>query len=327
MQIFKYQKQLLKSSPLFVRLTFSIRRISLLVPAILLFSSGGFAQFKTVVNKKDGLRYVKIPRGSFLMGCATGDKYCEAEEKPQHKVRITKSFWLSQTEITVAAFRKFVVETKYVPSSVKANQGRMYRNELNDWQWAKGLTWETPVEVGAKVPDDFPVAQVSWDDADAFCRFAGGRLPTEAEWEYASRGGLADKIYPWGNAELPSVNGIKQSNAPDESTARMFPAMKTIKGYDDGFAIYAPTASFAPNGFGLFDMAGNVWEWTNDFFAGKSFTEKERKNPKGATTGDAKIVRGGSWAYSPEQHRSSERGYFEHKEFWTASLGFRCVAR
>lgn len=295
--------------------------------AILILNFAGFAQFKIVVNRKDNLKYVKIPRGSFLMGCVPGDKFCERAEKPQHKVEITKVFWLTQTEVTVSAFRKCVKETGYVPSSVKTNKGRMYRNNLNDWEWTSGLTWETPLEAGVKVPDDFPVAQVSWDDADAFCRFAGGRLPTEAEWEYASRGGLENKLFPWGDEKIPLKNGIKQSNAPDEATARMFPGMKTFRGYDDGFAIYAPTGSFAPNSFGLFDMAGGVWEWTNDFFAEDYYTEKPQKNPTGAAVGDAKIVRGGSWAYAPEQQRSSERGYFEHKDFWTASLGFRCAAR
>lgn len=302
-----------------------LRLVALGIFASLFFSFNVSAQLKTMVNEKDGLRYVRIPAGSFLMGCVPGDKFCQIEEKPQHKGVITRDFWLSQTETTVGAFRKFIKEAGYVPSSVKKNQGRIYLNSINDWQWTNGVTWETPLAANQKAPDDFPVAQVSWDDAAAFCKFAGGRLPSEAEWEYAARGGINNQLYPWGNEETPMKNGIRQSNAPDETTARMFPGMKTFQNYTDGFAIYAPVKSFAPNNFGLYDMAGNVWEWTNDFFGDKPFGGKTETNPIGALTGDAKIVRGGSWAYSPEQQRSSERGYFEHKNFWTASLGFRCV--
>lgn len=277
-------------------------------------------------NPQDGLRYVKIPSGNFLMGCI-GDKDCWEEEKPQHKVKITRGFWLSQTETTVGAFRKFIKDSDYIPSSIKENKGRMYLNELDDWQWTSGLTWETPIVPTFKAEENFPVAQVSWDDANAFCRWAGGRLPTEAEWEYASRGGLVNNLYPWGNEILPIKNGIKQSNVPDEQTAELFPKMKVFNGYDDGFATFAPVGSFAANGFGLFDMSGNVWEWTNDWFAEKQYKNRVETNPQGAKKGKSKIVRGGAWCYSPEQHRSSERGVFEYEKFWTASLGFRCVIR
>lgn len=213
--------------------------------------------FPTVkVNAMDGLEYIYIPAGSFLMGCVQGDTSCWKEEKPQHRVHITKGFWMSRNEIRVKAFRKFVEATVY-----------------------------------------------------------------------ASCGERDNELYHWGNSTLPEVNGNKYENGPDEIMHQHFPKMKYWKGYTDGYVFYAPVGSFKPNGFGLYDMSGNVWEWCADWFAEDLFTIDERVDPvvKEKVKYKSKIIRGGAWCYSPEQHRNSERGVVEAENFWTASLGFRCV--
>lgn len=221
---------------------------------------------ETKINLVDGLEYIYIPAGSFLMGCVPGDTSCWKEEKPQHRVRITKGFWISKTEITVDAFRKFVNTTGYVSQSEKENKGRMYKNQLDDWEWTTGLTWKTPIEPNQVAEGKWPVAHVSWTDAQAYCKWAGGGLPTEAQWEYASRGGRENELYHWGNASIPEVNGKRYENGPDEIMHQQFPKMKYWKGYEDGYVFYAPVGSFEPNGFGLYDMSGNVWEWCADWF-------------------------------------------------------------
>jgi len=274
---------------------------------------------------RDGLSYAWIPEGTFQMGCVPGDTSCWEEELPRHAVNIHEGFWMSQTEVTVGAFRKFVKESSYRPESSRENKGRMYRNEADDWIWTVGLNWEYPMDSSTKADDQLPVTQVSWADAAAYCQWAGGRLPTETEWEYAARGGLHDKLFPWGDEPVPLKNGVQQSNAPDEFTRKQYPKMKTFTKYSDGYATTAPVGSFASNGFGLYDMSGNVWEWTNDTFYFNAYDYPAGVTPPDSLRRRSKIVRGGAWCYSPEQHRCSERGAFEEEKFWTASLGFRCV--
>jgi formylglycine-generating enzyme len=274
---------------------------------------------------KDDLKYLWIPPGKFQMGCVSGDTLCWEEELPRHEVTIPSGFWMSETEVTIGAFRKFLNETGYVPQSVRQNKGRMFTNEADNWIWTNGLNWQSPMDRTTNADDNLPVTQVSWDDAIAYCQWVGGRLPEESEWEYAARGGLDGKLFPWGNQALPEVDGIKYDNAPDEFTKKMFPKMKVFVGYSDGFATTAPVGSFAPNGFGLYDMAGNVWEWTSTTFYFNAYDYGVGVTPPDSLRRRSKVVRGGAWCYSPEQHRCSERGVFEDENFWTASLGFRCV--
>ena len=167
-------------------------------------------------NPNDGRDYVWIPPGRFEMGCVPGHNLCKDDEKPRHTVTITKGFWMGQTEVTVGAYRRFVNATRgRMPSEPNFNSGR-----LNEQQ---------------------PIVKVDWDTARAYCEWAGGELPTEAEWEYAARGGKEGLIYPNGN-ELTRQDARFSG------------------------AGWGPTAvgQFPPNGYGLHDMAGNAWEWVAD---------------------------------------------------------------
>ncbi|MFP2996817.1 SUMF1/EgtB/PvdO family nonheme iron enzyme [Spongiivirga sp. MCCC 1A20706] len=274
-----------------------------------------------------GLEYSFIPQGEFLMGCIPGDSLCWKEELPRRKVQIKEGFWITSTEITVGSFRKFTENFNYTPESQLKNKGRIFQNEINDWVWTSGVTWKNPLMPGLTVPDNYPVAQVSWKDAQKYCECMGGRLPTEAEWEYAARAGLENQLFTWGNKWIPVIDGVPQTNGPDITTKAIYSKMSIFNDYIDHYATYSPVGSFPPNGYNLYDMSGNVWEWCYDDFYYSRYNYSIDTNPPDSLKRKSKIVRGGTWAYSPEQHRLSERGVFESENFWTASLGFRCVIK
>lgn len=241
--------------------------------------------------------------------------------------------WMGRTEVTVGAFRRFVEGTGFVPSSEAGPdgpRGRIYLEageaEEIGWAWVRGVTWARPLDPEQPAPDEWPVAQVTPRDAEAFCAWTGGRLPTEAEWEFSARGGREGTIHVWGNQGTPEVAGDLWANGPDQETADRFPSMGTFEGYHDGFAALAPVGLFRANAFGLYDMAGNVYEFTADAYTEDTYSADTRIDPSGPTTGLGRAVRGGSWGYEPEHHRVSWRGYFsDASDFWTATLGFRCV--
>ncbi len=272
-----------------------------------------------------GLRYVRVPAGDFWMGCVPGDTQCDEHENPRHRVRLTRAYWMSTTEVTVDAFRRFVRATGHRTFAEREGRGRMFSVTRDQWEWVAGLSWERPLDPKEKTPEDWPVAQVEPADAEAYCRWAGGRLPTEAEWERAARGGREDERFPWGNESLPRVGGRSFANGPDAQTKNRIPQWQTFDGYDDGFAMLAPVARFAPNAYGLHDMAGNVYEWSADRYDATAYATGPRIDPRGPTSGDSRVVRGGGWGYYPYHLRSSFRGYFPEAGFPTATVGFRCV--
>ena len=227
-------------------------------------------------NPKDGLTYVWIPPGTFWMGALDGDEDAKKDEKPRHEVAITTGFWLSQAPVTVAAFRSCVAEIGGpMPEAPEFNPG-----------------WEK---------EDHPIVGVTWEAAAAYCSWAGGRLPTEAEWEYAARGGKEGLKYPWGNE-------ISPQNAKYKSA--------------DGTM---PVGSYAANGFGLYDMAGNVWEWCSDRYREDYYSSSPAEDPQGPAEGIQRVRRGGSWFdFSPWYLRCSDRyGFVPDYRF--NSMGFRCV--
>ena len=231
---------------------------------------------------------VWVGGGEFTMG--TDSDLGWPDEKPAHRVRVD-GFWMDEHEVTNAQFRAFVEATGYVTTAEKAPRleevmaqlppgsppppkenlvpgslvftppaGRVNLDDVSQWwAWTPGANWQHPEGPGSSIEgkDDHPVVHVSWDDAVAYARWASKRLPTEAEWEFAARGGLDGQPYVWGN-ERPSDTQIHANIWQGE-----FPHQNTVK---DGFARTAPVQSFLPNGYGLYDMAGNVWEWCADWY-------------------------------------------------------------
>jgi len=303
---------------------------------------------------------VYIPGGTFDMG---GDNdQAAADEYPKHKVTVSP-FYMDATEVTNAQFRKFVEATKYIttaerkpdweevkktvpPGTPKPDESLLVAAslvftptdgpvDLNNfsawWKWVPGANWKQPEGPGSSIvgKDNYPVVQVSWDDAVAYCKWAGKRLPTEAEWEFAARGGLVNAIYSWGNE--PVNSGKPKCN----SWEGKFPYFNEKK---DGFATLAPGKNFAPNGYGLYDMSGNVWEWCNDWFDYNYYSTLKGKttiNPQGPSKSydpedlysPKKSLRGGSFLCN-DSYCSGYRAARRMKSSPDTGLehtGFRCV--
>lgn len=226
-------------------------------------------------NPKDGLNYVWIQPGTFMMGCSPDDSACGANEKPAHRVRIGAGFWLGQTEVTVAAYKRQVGVP--MPPDPRFNVG--WRNQ------------------------EMPIVNESWEDAAAYCQRVGGRLPTEAEWEYAARGG----------------NPAARYGAPDE--------IAWFSGNSYGRA--HEVAQKRPNALGLYDMLGNSSEWVNDWYDEHYFSASQELDPRGPVTRqrDGHVLRGDSWYFPfvPAVPRVSSR-HFYWPDFGP-SVGFRCVVK
>ena len=230
---------------------------------------------------KDRAKMALIPAGSFEMG----DTMNEPEDwmkssKPVHTV-VLDAFYMDINEVTVGQFKKFVQESGYV-----------YNN------------WNIVAEYSPG--DNYPMVYVSWNDAKAYAQWVGKRLPTEAEWEYAARGGLPSNRYPWGN-------GTDQQRANYKGTSKNNQRNKCT-----------PIGSFEANGYGLYDIAGNVWEWCADWYNPDYYSTSVVTNPSGPTTGAYRVLRGGSWKYSANYLRVAYRGNSNPTQR-LISYGFRCV--
>jgi formylglycine-generating enzyme required for sulfatase activity len=232
------------------------------------------------LNPKDGLKYVWIPPGTFMMGCSPGDGECEDDEKPRHKVTITKGFWLGQTEVTVGAYKRFAAAT-----------GRQMPPEAGEHGQRVNPGWSD---------DAMPVVNVTWHDARAYCRWAGGRLPTEAEWEYAARGGSTEAHYgPIGEIAWYADNSGSKPHDVGQKRA---------------------------NGFGLYDMLGNVWEWVLDGHDKDYYKDSASQDPEGPASGGWPVQRGGAWYDEGSGNLRVSRRYCMPPEYIGESdLGFRCA--
>ena len=274
---------------------------------------------------------VWISGGIYDMGASDGDRMALPHEKPKHTVKVD-GFYMDETEVTNAQFSRFIEATNYITTAERPVDWELIKQQLPPgtpkphdslllpgsllfkktkesvpnlydfsqwWRWTNGANWKEPEGKGSSIDgkDNHPVVHVSYEDAMAYCNWAGRRLPTEAEWEFAARGGKRDKIYFWGDLtdKLSSYVNSWEGEFPVDNTKA------------DGFEKSAPVKTYPPNGYGLYEISGNVWEWTSDWYSSQYYQYcKENSitnNPKGPNEAfnpnnpyiDERIIRGGSF--------------------------------
>jgi formylglycine-generating enzyme required for sulfatase activity len=306
---------------------------------------------------------VKIPAGQFLMGA--DDAQGDSDELPKHKVAVG-AFWMDAHEVSNAQFEAFVKATGYITTAERKPQWEELKKQLPPgtpappedqlvaaslvftppsegtqtgdytqwWQWVPGADWRHPEGPGSGIKgrENLPVIHVSWYDAAAYAAWAGKSLPTEAEWEWAARGGLTGSVYTWGNEDI-------DVGKPKANTWQgKFPVSNTGK---DGFTGLAPVKSFPANNYGLYDMAGNVWEWCADWYRADYYqslpTSSVTENPSGPSSSldpdepytPKKTLRGGSFMCNKSYctgYRVSRR-MKSSADTGSSNTGFRCVIR
>jgi formylglycine-generating enzyme len=299
---------------------------------------------------------VWIPGGEFQMG---SDQHY-VEEHPAHRVRVD-GFWMDRSPVTNARFAEFVRATGYVtfaeiPPSAAAYPDALPEmlyagslvfdppiainlNSPNWWQFRRGANWQHPIGPGSSsvTANEHPVVHIAYADAEAFAAWEGKSIPSEAEWEFAARGGLDGADYAWGNELTP--NGRHMANTWQGE----FPLYNSL---DDGYFRTSPVGAFPSNGYGLYDMIGNVWEWTSDWYAPRHLFDAERRtgihaNPRQerpdfsydpteiGTQVPRKVLKGGSYLCAPNysrRYRPAAR-FPEPIDTSACDVGFRCVVR
>lgn len=297
---------------------------------------------RLIQNRPETGDMVWVPTGRFTMGSIDG----APDEQPIHDVKVN-GLWVDRTEVTNEQFSQFIAETGYVTDAEKPTKTRAagafvfnpqidvadFKNELQWWKFVPGAYWREPEGPGSNISgrEKYPVVQVTWADANAYASWAKKRLPTEAEWEYISRGGVERQRYPWGQQILG--DGGWRMNA----WQGIFPRKDTR---EDGFTGLAPVASFPANSYGLFDASGNVAEWCGDWYLPDYYKQTSRgkdsrDNPPGPEQSFdpdepgvwKRVIRGGSWLSSEPATtatRLATRGKLA-PDVPLASVGFRCV--
>lgn len=278
---------------------------------------------------------IYIPGGEFIMGTDDPEGFPADGEGPKRKVTISP-FYLDVTTVTNGQFAQFVEATGYRTEAEQFGWSYVFHLLITSdmygeiqgspaqtpwWMAVSGAYWKHPEGPHSSIEDrmDHPVLHVSWHDAEAYCRWSGKRLPTEAEWEFAARGGLDQKRYPWGDLLKP--DGIHYCNIWQGK----FP---TKNNASDGYIGTAPSQSFPPNGFGLYNMSGNVWEWCSDWFDRSYHITSASENPLGPSLGNTKSMRGGSYLCHKSycnRYRVAARSS-NTPDSSTGNTGFRCAA-
>jgi sulfatase modifying factor 1 len=284
-------------------------------------------------NSHAGMIYLE--GGKFLMGTDDQEGFPRDGEGPVREVTLTP-FYIDPYAVTNEEFKRFVDETGYtteaeqfgwsfvfhtfVPEQIAPKVETVVQNA--PWWWkVDGTYWRSPEGPGTSIEDrlDHPVIHVSWNDALAYCQWSGKRLLTEAEWEYAARGGLNQKRYPWGDLLKPDSEhrcNIWQGKFPEKNNK------------SDGFEGTAPVNTYQPNGYGLYNMVGNVWEWCADWFSPDFHIQGPRLDPKGPPKGQARVTRGGSYLCHKSycnRYRVAARSS-NTPDSSTGNTGFRCAA-
>ena len=256
---------------------------------------------------------ILIKGGTFQMGTDDGMPY----ESPVHTVEL-KSFYIDEHEVTVAEFAEFTNATNYRTDAEKFGWSGVFDMQTGKWKRVDGANWRYPEGGKIAANKNEPVVQISWNDAKAYAKWTSKRLPTEAEFEYAARGGLVGKKYAWGDDLKPNGKLLAnwwQGSFPDKNTN------------EDGFLTRAPVKSFAPNGYGVYDLTGNVWEWNADWYADDYYENSPLANPTGAKNGDERVIRGGSFLCAENfctNYRVAGRSHAT-PDSGLNNLGFRCA--
>jgi formylglycine-generating enzyme len=273
-----------------------------------------------------------LPGGEFLMGTDDRGGYPADGEGPVRKIRLDP-FWIDTVAVSNARFAEFVGATGHVTEAERFGWSFVFAGLLPRdfpdtravsqapwWRQVFGADWLHPDGPASDIDDrmDHPVLHVSFADALAYCKWARKRLPTEAEWEYAARGGLEQQRYPWGDEITPDGEhrmNVWQGTFPKHNTG------------EDGHLGTAPVDAFPPNGYGLYNMTGNVWEWCSDWFHPTFHVGGSRKNPRGPKSGTHRVMRGGSYLCHASycyRYRVAARSA-NTPDSSTGNLGFRCV--
>jgi formylglycine-generating enzyme len=290
---------------------------------------------QTQIKKEEQISQIPgmvwIPGGIYDMGASDSDRMALSHEKPKHTVKVD-GFYMDETEVTNAQFSRFIQATNYITTAERPVDWELIKQQLPPgipkphdslllpgsllfkktkesvpnlydfsqwWRWTNGANWKQPEGKGSSIDgkDNHPVVHVSYEDAMAYCHWAGRRLPTEAEWEFAARGGKRDKIYFWGDLtdKLSSYVNSWEGEFPVDNTQA------------DGFEKSAPVKTYPPNGYGLYEISGNVWEWTSDWYSSQYYQycreNSITNNPKGPKEAfnpnnpyvDERVIRGGSF--------------------------------
>uniref|UniRef100_A0A8C4REL9 Sulfatase modifying factor 1 n=1 Tax=Eptatretus burgeri TaxID=7764 RepID=A0A8C4REL9_EPTBU len=291
------------------------------------------SKYSAEANQGNYAEMKLVQEGVFTMG--TDQPVIPADgEGPARHVYMS-SFYMDTHETSNAEFERFIQATSYVTEAEKFGDSFVLESQLSDavknditqavaaapwWLPVKGADWRHPEGPDSDIIHrmDHPVIHVSWNDAVAFCTWAGKRLPTEAEWEFACRGGLEDRLFPWGNKEMPHGQhrmNIWQGDFPE------------VDDGEDGFPGTAPVFSFPSNGYGLHNMVGNVWEWTADWWETRH-TSSPSRNPTGPANGKDKVKKGGSFMCHRSycfRYRCGARSQ-NTPDSSAGNLGFRCLA-
>ena len=274
---------------------------------------------------------IKLDGGRFLMGTESKEGFPADGEGPVREV-ILDPFYMDKYPVTNRQFGEFVQRTGYKTEAERFDWSFVFHTHVPRelvadtvrgvtwWCKVRGACWRHPEGPDSSVDSrpEHPATHVSWNDAIEYCRWAGKRLPTEAEWEYGARGGLEQKAYPWGDELTPGgrhLCNIWQGEFPEVDTA------------EDGYAAPAPVDAFPPNGYGVYTITGNAWEWCSDWFDPAYHVTATRKNPVGPPAGAAKVMKGGSYLCHKSycnRYRVAARTA-NTPDSSTTNISFRCV--